>query len=509
MTADFLEYFYTTEYDDKVILKSGGKTYTVKDIKTLILNKPVKPELLAELNCFDFVVEILARIFSLKDIYFDEQQTAKVKEFCPINPKEILIHFKTSGSSGTQKEIVKSLENLISEAKDIQSQFPQIQGLEFISTTTMNHLFGFTFHLMTALNSKSIINSDIVSIPENINIKNACLISTPSFIETMLKYQNSPVIMPKMIITAGAKLKNNVFEYAKNISDEVVEIYGSTETGVIAYRQDSKVPFNLFPNTKIHTNEQTEVETIYSLNSPVTIGDKINILNEKQIQILGRTDRIYKIQEKRICATDIENKLKTHSFIDDAYITKHSDKLASLCILTANGLEYLYNNGMTELTKELKAYLKSDIIPQKWKFTDEIPKTQTGKTDVKSIEEIFNLNLSLPVICEKSLSENKAEIKLYFYRNCNFFKGHFDGFPLVPGVVQLFYAQYFAKKIFKIDCVSGQYRKIKFTNIIQPDKLITLELEQQTNGINYKYKDENSGYSSGLLPIKSFDEVSK
>ncbi len=509
MTADFLEYFYTSEYDNKIILKSGGKTYTVKDIKTLILNKPAKPAVLAELNCFDFVVEILTRIFSQKDIYFDKPQTSEVKNFCEVNPEKIVVHFKTSGSSGNQKEVLKSLENLIAEAKDLEAQFPQIQGLEFISTTTMNHLFGFTFHLMLALNSKNIINTDIVSIPENINIENACLISTPSFIETMLKYQNSPVIMPKMIITAGAKLKDEVFEYAKNISAEVVEIYGSTETGVMAYRQDFKAPFNLFPNTKIIAGEQTEVETIYSLNSPVTIGDKINILDSNQIQIIGRTDRIYKIQEKRICATDIENELKTHSFINDVYIIKHSDKLASLCVLNLNGLQYLYKNGMTKLTKELKSHLTSDIIPQKWKFTDEIPKTQTGKIDIKSIEEIFNLNLSLPVVSQKSLSENKAEIKLYFYRNCNFFKGHFDGFPLVPGVVQLFFAQYFAKKIFNINCVSGQYRKIKFTNIIQPDKLITLELEYLSNGINYKYKDENANYSSGLLPIKSFNEAIK
>lgn len=79
----------------------------------------------------------------------------------------------------------------------------------------MNHLFGFTFHLILPLNSENVINTDTVAVPENINVENSCLISTPSFIAKMAKYQNYPVKNPQVLITAGAELKENISNLQK------------------------------------------------------------------------------------------------------------------------------------------------------------------------------------------------------------------------------------------------------------------------------------------------------
>ena len=119
------------------------------------------------------------------------------------------------------------------------------------------------------------------------------------------------------------------------------------------------------------------------------------------------------------------------------------------------------------------------------------------------IESIFRLNLSLPLVISKEITPEYAKFKLCFLNNSNFFKGHFEGLPILPGVVQLFYANWFCEYAFKLDCRCGQIRKIKYSNIIQPAKVVELKLVQDAKGVSFKYQDENMVYSSGILPLKN------
>lgn len=91
-----------------------------------------------------------------------------------------------------------------------------------------------------------------------------------------------------------------------------------------------------------------------------------------------------------------------------------------------------------------------------------------------------------------------------FINNSNFFKGHFEGMPILPGVVQLFYANWFAKLAFGIDCSQGQIRRVKFSNIIKPLEIVELELKKTDSGVSFRYYNEEKTFSSGILPVKSF-----
>ena len=213
-----------------------------------------------------------------------------------------------------------------------------------------------------------------------------------------------------------------------------------------------------------------------------------------------------KIQEKRINSEEMEQTIIDRDFIKDCYCFEFKGKIASLAVLTEKGLDFAHKNGTLELIKQLKNSWNSkfDVVPQRWKFVYEIPKDIRGKFDKEEIRKIFELNLSLPLVYKRFHDGDTAELELCFLKNSNFFKGHFDKFPILPGVVQLFFANYYATKAFKIDCRCGQIRKIKFTNIIKPDKNIRLVFNKTTNGINFKYEDDEKTYSSGIFPIKNY-----
>ncbi|MBR5304008.1 MAG: acyl-CoA synthetase [Candidatus Gastranaerophilales bacterium] len=526
MTADFLEYFYTEKFDEKILLKSFGKSFSVADVKKLVAFKmdylksiEDKTVSLDGENCFEFIINFFACIFSGKEIVLNNNQKSSeffvlgtqtgnnVCEFPKINSKDVYVQFFTSGSSGLKKKVVKSLWNLIKEGQDLADEFGFVKGLEFVSTTTLNHLFGMTFHLMLPLNSGGVINTDRINYPENINDENLVLVSSPSFLDKMAKYAETPSVKLNTVFTAGAKLKDATFDYMLGLSKNVVEIYGSTESGVIAFRQNPQYNLKIFKNVRIVLlGNSAEISTPYSFEEKNVVNDEIELLTGREMKVVGRTDRVLKIMEKRISAEEVEKELALNSFVQDAYCLKYGEKLACLVALTREGKEFVISFGVSELKKNLKTFLdnKFEIIPQKWKFIDEIPKNINGKIDKVKIENLFDINLSLPLILDRKYSEKEAVIQLYFYHNCNFFKGHFENYPVLPGVVQLYFASFFAKDAFNVECTSGQFRKIKFSNLIKPDKVIFLRLEHTERGVVYSYFDEENTYSSGQLPIRNY-----
>lgn len=532
MTADFLQYFYTEKFEDKIILKTPQKSFTVKEIKNLVRYKidfleniKEKNIILTAENNLTFIINFFACTFLNKEIFLfnNIKKSAEIEEkyfllgeetgltgdydFKKINAKDVIINIFTSGSSGKSKRFKKSLENLILESKDLKEELGLKNNTEIFSTTTINQSYGITFFFVLPLYCDFIINTDIIKFPQDFSEKDAVLITSPSFLEKMYKYDEKPQLKFRYIFSAGAKLEKEIFDFANSISKKVIDIYGSTETGTIGYRHFAKDKFKLIKNVKILSlnDEGTIMFSKYALCETAKIGDRIEVDENNELNLKGRCDNILKIQEKRISAFEIENELNNNELIKEVKCIKSGEKLACIAALNEKGKQIFLEKGNIELIKLLKEYLndKFEIIPQRWKFIDELPKTQNGKIARAKIENIFNLNLSLPFVINHTYMENSAEIKLVFYKNCNFFKGHFDKFPIVPGVVQLFYAAYFINDAFNINCVSGQIKKIKFSKLIKPDIVVNLKLERIKGGINYKYFVEDKIFSSGMLPCEN------
>lgn len=418
------------------------------------------------------------------------------------------VTFRTGGTVSEGKFVKAHLDRMTVEMEDMKAQLGLDSSYKFISTTTPNHRWGFTFQLLYPAFIGSEIQKKRVNYPEDINVENAVLVTTPSFLEAMRKYGDLPKINPKVIMTAGAKLEDVTFEFAKTISDRVIEIYGSSESGSIAWREDNKARMRLFRGMKVleNTEDYTKIHSNYSSCNPVVLEDRIKVYDNGEIEFLERRGRVLKVQEKRIMSSDMEEELNKLEFINESYCLEFDRKLAALCVLNDKGKQFLQENDKLTLVKRLKSQLtdKFEIIPQRWKFFDEIPRKETGKFDKDLIKELFGLNLSLPLILSRQITDGYANFRMTFINNSNFFKGHFEGMPILPGVVQLFFANWFAKLVFGIDCTQGQVRRVKFSNIIKPLDVVELELKKTDSGVSFKYYNDEKTFSSGILPVKSF-----
>ena len=516
-----LEKFGSNKFDKEVILLYKDKPLTMTELKQYIkaqceyfqsLN--TKNIVLTYDNGFYFIVNFFAALFAKKEIYLlTDKNRFKDLKFdyvyaeniaAPISDRDIIfdttdiekasVHLFTSGSTAEPKTIARTFENIEVEAKAIIEEF-KLHGKKFTvySTTAMTHLFGLTMQLFIPLYENFIISTERIEFPEQLdNVKgDYFLVSTPAFVEKMAKYGQNFTKQPFAIYVAGDKLKDSVRDFF-NKTTSIVEIYGSSETGVSAYKLNSK-HFRTFKPVAFATDENNCIIIISNFLEAgrITISDVVEKISDREFDILGRFDRMVKIKDKRVSLIEIETILKKHPKVEEAYCLKHNENLVCAVVSKYVDLE----------EKELKSYLSeySEIVPKKWRILDEIPKTATGKTDKEKIKHIFDLNLSYPFVFERRKIENGYEADLIFKDKSNFFKGHFDTMPILPGVVQLYFADWFIKEFFHVDTSKKEFKRIKFSNIIKSNQKVTLRITEKDSSFDYTYLSDDKVFSTGIF----------
>ncbi len=518
-----LEKFYTNKYDNDIVIERGHNQVSMKELKEYIcavkktyLESNIQNVVICCDDGFDFIVNFFASVFAHKTIYLitdknrlkmlnfnyilakeniasEYEKLNSINDvFGEINPQEVNINFFTSGSSGKPKNVTKNLTNMDEETHIILNLFKFINNLVFYSTTTMAHMFGIVFQFIIPFSAGYVINTDRIEYPEQITTsKPYVLISTPSFLEKMAKYNINFSSPPYIIFSAGDKLNSKIKNFF-NKNSLVVDIYGSTESGTIAYRTNTEY-FNILENVSVSQNNNSclIVNSNFFNGKNLQMEDKVRLLSDEKFILLGRNDRIVKIREKRISLPEIENILNKHKDVCDAYCFKYENDL--VCAIVTDNKELN--------SKELKTYLSdySEITPKRWRFLDEIPKTSNGKINREKLEHIFGLNLSYPFILHRKKTEESVELKLLFKGNSNFFRGHFDVMPVLPGVVQLFYANWFANDVFNIKLPNKEAKRIKYSNIIKPDEELILKLTNKDNSVEFTYSGDDKVYSSGIF----------
>lgn len=544
---NIFDIFHTNEYESVPVLMHNGKSVTLGEFKTVVLracsffnDKKLEDVIITSEDTFDFTVWFFACIYMNKNIFlltdssrlryldfdyikldkFDIQMpvsTSACKRFDFQKPdfQNTFVNFFTSGSGSEPKMIKKSLQNLINEGLDIFESFKEFFGENHrvVSSTKSQHMFPFAYRFMMPLCNadRLIIDTQDIYYPDSQDLSDCVFVSTPSFLDKFKKY--NAMCEAKVVFSAGAIIKQDLFTYLEKKS-RVIDIYGSTESGTVGYKKSSAQKYHTaVSNVFVSVDEKSQIKlkSPYFLESELILCDIIKMENEKNFMLLNRSDRVLKIQEKRISAQEIESVVSQCNIVNECYCLKSADKLACAVSLNKEGFDFYFENpqgcGLKNISSHLKQLVssKTEIVPQRWKFLYELPKNERGKIDRLKIEKIFATNLSLPFVFECHKSQHNAVYEMLFPKSCNFFEGHFDGFPILAGVVQLYFANYFASDAFNVKINTDSVKKIKFSKLIKPDEKLKLIFERKDNTINYRYEKDGQICSSGVMTINEKD----
>ncbi len=106
-----------------------------------------------------------------------------------------------------------------------------------------------------------------------------------------------------------------------------------------------------------------------------------------------------------------------------------------------------------------------------------------------------------PEILSIVRSDAQVELKLLVPDALLYFRGHFPGFAILPGVVQLHWAIQYGTAHFIIGAASPSTIRIKFRKPIRPNHRVTLTLKHvpARNSIQFDYTDADGACSSGQV----------
>ncbi len=407
-------------------------------------------------------------------IMSDENAQNSAFDIGTINSNAIF-YIQTSGSSGTPKLIAKTLQQMLDEAKIIISTFNINEKDIFISCVSNQHLYGLTFQVFVPLVAGARVEKqdfDFLNLFVNFNEKDFLFIASPVMLKTLAKSDDLRAIKKaKKIFSAGGKLENPVREALKPC--EIIEIYGGSEMGVVAFNDGNGFVGFKGVNLSLNKEKRLIISSKWQRNfldeSPFLSADLAELKGDK-FTLLGRFDRIVKIHAKRISLEGVEERLKSNEFIDEAraFLEAEKTRLSVLLVLSKKGQEHFLNYGKKGIVKALQTYLFEDFGAKirYFKICKKLPFNAQGKLTSNDCVKAFRARIEPEFeLIEKG--ENEVRLKAYISEDCFYFDGHFGDFALTPGFVQVKFALQNARKYLAVrDFI--ELENVKFLAFLRP-----------------------------------------
>ncbi|MDR0599438.1 MAG: AMP-binding protein [Treponema sp.] len=420
-----------------------------------------------------------------------------------IRADETVIVMYTSGTTGRPKAVRQRLTEFENDNAFILAKW----GEEFLarklcSTVSPHHIYGLLFSVMLPFTAGIPFRRERIEYPETFRrlVDDSYLIVTvPALLKRSVEAAGaggeveSFGLRSPWIFTSGGAVPPDVAEATERVFGFwPLEVYGSTETSGIAWRQSKDGPaWNPFDNAELsRDNEGRLVVKSPYIRDPrgFTTGDLVEFLPGGRFLLQGRADSIVKIEEKRISLPEVENRIRQTGLVSDAAVIALQDKrqyLAAAVVFNEQGRERfagrekLYVNRY--FREQLQRFFENVVIPKKWRYLEELPRNPQGKLKKESLERLFrDTPLVLPGEVTGLLIEgdqDSAALELDIPGSSPYFDGHFPGFPILPAAAQFELVLACAAQVFGLGAYSVLgARRLKFKGPILPGAKPRLEL---------------------------------
>jgi acyl-CoA synthetase (AMP-forming)/AMP-acid ligase II len=430
----------------------------------------------------------------------------------------------TSGSTGRPQAIPKYISQLAAEISTLENLFGHLLGsteTEIISTVGHEHIYGLLFKILWPLNRGLVIHVHSVMFLEELSsistTRDCVLISTPTHLKrfpensALIKSFNNLNNIRAIFSSAGSLSWDTVQNTQKIFGKTPIEIYGSTETGGIAWRQRenfSDESWQSMPNVDLKISEN-----ILKIKSPhlsnnrwyLTADRAISVDNNRFI-LQGRIDRIVKLEGKRISLDAIERSLIRSNLIKQIRVIMLENTrqyTAAFIVLSDQGENLLAKLGKIKFNYHLKNILNESVeriaLPRLFRYLPALPINTQGKTTNTEL-----VSLLKPIFPACHLLEKNSEriiLQLKIPKDLLYFEGHFPETPILPGVVQINWAIHYGREYFKMPLSFYSIYKLKFQKIIQPAMMIILELlfDPEKSILTFRFHSKFGQHTSGSI----------
>ncbi len=307
----------------------------------------------------------------------------------------------TGGSTGAPRMWTKTVRNLLSETISIVSTYGVTSDERLAATVSPNHIYGLLYAVLTPLVAEAAAVHQIPSYPAEIEAvvrdnSATILIGAPAHFRALNGYPFTPRSLRLAFSSAGMLAVEDAMAFSAQTGVGIAEIYGSTETGGIAFRIRANGESDYQPCAGIDVRiegEQLKVRSDYlspelalDREGYFTVGDRVREAAGNRFELLGRVDGIVKVGGRRVDLEAVRQSLRRQPGVIDAL---------AISLPVGRGRE----NQIVAIVEASAATvnpaslrlddLETCARPRCIRVVDKIPMTAAGKYDRKTIEALF------------------------------------------------------------------------------------------------------------------------
>lgn len=427
----------------------------------------------------------------------------------------------TSGSSGQPKLIDKSLRQLANEIDALEQLWgADLGGATILGSVAAQHIYGLLFRVLWPLCAGRPFWRRALPFPEDLQRESLALtsgfawVASPALLKRMgdnLDW-NALSAVRRVFSSGGALAADISIELGDKLGQQPTEIYGSSETGGIAWRQGGEL-WTPFPGVALDLNDDGALR-IASPYLPAghveQSADAAELQADGRFALRGRLDRIVKLEEKRISLPMLEQALMAHEWVADArlgVIQQGRAFLGALLALSPSGLHALRNQGRKTVTTTLRQHLaghcEAIALPRRWRLLLELPYSSQGKLAQATVDALVAAPRPTQVEPRQAeLIEGEWQLELDVAPDLAHFTGHFPQTPVLPGVVQIDWAQQLARRyIADLPPRFCGMEVLKFQQLVRPgDRIqLTLRFDAERGKLYFAYRNGEAACSSGRI----------
>jgi acyl-coenzyme A synthetase/AMP-(fatty) acid ligase/3-hydroxymyristoyl/3-hydroxydecanoyl-(acyl carrier protein) dehydratase len=428
----------------------------------------------------------------------------------------------TSGSSGRPKPIRKTLAQFNAEVHTLEQQWGALIGdATMLASVPHHHIYGLLFRVLWPLAAGRAFDRAISIEPLHLQTQieqcgAAVIVSTPAQLSRWPALPGFADLTPapRAVFSSGGPLAFEAAQdYAAAYGAAPLEIYGSTETGGIAWRrQDQTDAWQPVSGIEVRRDEDGAL----NVRSPHLdhagwhrTDDKIVFDADGRFRLQGRLDRVLKLDGKRVSLPELEARLALHPYVAQAAIVPLTgasrERVGAVVALTEAGGAALRDEGRVALAKILRRHLAEYfdvvVLPRHWRFRVTLPFDARGKLPVAAVAAAFEPRSEGVEVLAEARSGDTLHYELRVPPTLAHFAGHFPGLPILPGVVQVDWAVCLAADHLPAVREVASIDRLKFMAPVSPGAVLALTLAHDAarRRVQFAYRANGRECASGVI----------
>lgn len=440
----------------------------------------------------------------------------------PLDPQAALAVIYTSGSSGQPIAIPKRLAQLDAEVAHLEQLFsPLFDGPQpplIHSTVSHQHIYGLLFVALWPLAAGRPMAVQRISYPEEmaqqLGTCDSVLVSSPAHLRRLpesLEWESARRGLRAVFSSGGPLPPESAVQTHALLGQSPIEVYGSSETGGIAWRQralhgDVWTPL---PGVTWRLEQGTlEVRSAHLEDDGWWQTADLAVAHEGASFLLrGRADRIVKVEEKRVSLAAVEQALLASGLIAESRVllvpAEGGSRLGVVAVPAERGWSSLRAGGKAALNEQLRAHLSLSfervVIPRRFRYLRELPVNAQGKSTEALLLQQFEADM--PAVRWLQRGETVALAAIEVTPQLRVFDGHFPGSPILPGVAQLDWTARLGREAFTLPSRFLRAEQLKFQQPVVPPVALELHMswDSAAGQLTFQYRSAAGVHAGGRL----------